>query len=167
MVIVRRTAITGGILSLMAFSSAAYARDMQGRFGLGYNSELANSSTLQNSVPGISIKYALSRDLAFEGIVGVATSTPKTTATGMKFFKNIFFETNLNFYGFLGGAVLSAGGTTGAQFLGGFGSEFFIPGVESLGFSIETGASLDNMSGHFVLRTMGVSFLDAGIHFYF
>ena len=42
-----------------------------------------------------------------------------------------------------------------------------MPGVESLGLTVETGASFGNLSGSFVLRTMGVSFLDAGIHFYF
>jgi hypothetical protein len=39
--------------------------------------------------------------------------------------------------------------------------------LESLGFAMETGASLDNLSGSFALKTLGVSFLNAGIHFYF
>jgi hypothetical protein len=32
---------------------------------------------------------------------------------------------------------------------------------------METGASFHNLTGTFVLRTMGISFLNAGIHFYF
>ena len=67
----------------------------------------------------------------------------------------------------LGGALVSSGGTSGSQFLGGFGVEFFIPGVDSLGFSMETGASFDNLSGTFAMRTLGMSFLNAGMHFYF
>jgi hypothetical protein len=39
--------------------------------------------------------------------------------------------------------------------------------VESLSFSMETGASFDNLSGSFVIETLGVSFLNAGMHFYF
>jgi hypothetical protein len=168
MKIMRRT-----IAGLATFCAAAtlvptlaHARDMQGRLGLGYNSEFANSTGL-NRVPGVSIKYALTRDIAAEVVVGISTASPTNTVSGIKLFKNIFFETNLNFYGFLGGAAISADSRTGAQFLGGFGAEFFIPGIESLGFAVETGGSFDNVSGSFALKTLGVSFLDAGIHFYF
>ena len=134
---------------------------MEGRLGLGYNAEFANS------IPGISIKYALTHDIAAEGVVGVATTSPINTAMGVKLFKNLFYETNLNFYTMVGGGLVNANSVAGAEFLGGFGAEFFIPGLESLGFAIETGGSLDNLSGSFVLRTLGVSFLNAGIHFYF
>jgi hypothetical protein len=153
-------------LCLMAFPLAAQARDMQGRLGLGYNSEFVNS-LVDTRVPAVSIKYGLTRDIAAEALVGVRTSSPSNTVTGIKLFKNIFYETNLNFYFMLGGAILNAQGRSGAEFLGGFGAEFFIPGIESLGFAVETGGTFDNLTGSFVLRTLGVSFLDAGIHFYF
>ncbi|MCM2278333.1 MAG: hypothetical protein NDJ89_09680 [Oligoflexia bacterium] len=145
--------------------SLTYGKELQGRLGVGYNSEFANSATQR--VPGISLKYGLSRDIAIEGIVGVATTSPSNSVTAVKLFKNVFYETNLNFYFMLGGGILSANSRTGAEFLGGVGVEFFIPGIESLGFSMETGGSLDNLGGNFVLKTLGVSFLDAGIHFYF
>jgi len=145
---------------------AASARDMQGRLGLGYNSEFSNMQAV-NGVPGVSLKYGLTRDLAGEVVVGVSTASPSNSVTGVKLFKNLFFETNLNFYFMLGGAILSGNSKSGAEFLGGFGAEFFIPGIESLGFSMETGGTFDNLSGSFVLKTLGVSFLNAGIHFYF
>jgi hypothetical protein len=144
----------------------ASARDLQGRLGLGYNSEFANA-TAANGVPGVSIKYGFTRDIATEVIVGVATTNPGNSVTALKFFKNLFYETNLNFYFMLGGGILSASNNSGAEFIGGFGAEFFIPGIESLGFSMETGASFDNLGGSFVLKTLGVSFLNAGMHFYF
>jgi len=153
------------LASLPAFHRAE-ARELQGRLGLGYNSEFANS-TASERVPGVSLKYGLTRDIAIEGIVGLATSSPANSVTAVKFFKNLFFETNLNFYFMLGGGLLSARNHTGAEFLGGLGAEFFVPGVESLGFSMETGGSFNNISGSFALKTIGVSFLDAGIHFYF
>jgi hypothetical protein len=154
------------LVAVLTDSREAQARDLQGRLGLGYNAEFVNSLVDQR-VPGISIKYGLTRDLAVEAVVGVATTSPTDTVTGIKFFKNIFYETNLNFYFMLGGAILSAQGRGGAEFLTGFGVEFFIPGLESLGFATETGGTFDNLSGNFALRTLGVSFLDAGIHFYF
>ena len=58
-------------------------------------------------------------------------------------------------------------GRSGIELMTGFGTEFFIPGIESLGFAVETGGTFDNLTGSFILRTLGVSFLDAGIHFYF
>ncbi len=159
------------ILLLPLLSSpSSYARDMQGRFGLGFNREFENYRALSSptGVPAVSVKYGLTRDIAVEGVLGVATSSPLNSVTAIKFFKNIFYETSLNFYFMVGGGMVKVNDTnSGAEFLGGFGAEFFIPGIESLGFSIETGITLDNISGSFVVRTLGVSFLDAGIHFYF
>lgn len=156
--------------ALLGFSLSSpaptYAKDIHGQLGLGYNGQFANR-TATNGVPGVSLKYGLTRDIAAEAIVGLSTGNPANTVTALKFFKNLFYEQNLNFYFLLGGGLVSANSRTGAEFMGGFGAEFFIPGIESLGFSVETGASFDNLSGSFVLKTMGVSFLDAGIHFYF
>jgi hypothetical protein len=150
---------------LLPFSSA-HARDLQGRLGLGYNAEFANFN-MTHGVPAVSLKYAITRDLAMEGVVGVATTSPGNTVTAAKFFKNLFFETNLNFYTMVGGGIITANSKSGSQFIGGFGTEFFIPGIESLGFSMETGGSFDNVTGSFVFKTLGVSFLNAGMHFYF
>lgn len=162
----RAAAWTAALAIVLAGTSPAQAKELQGRLGLGYNSQFANS-TSADRVPGISFKYGLTRDIAVAGILGISTGSPSNTVTGIKFFKNLFYETNLNFYFLLGAALLNANSRSGAEFLGGFGAEFFIPGIESLGFSVETGGSFSNISGSFVLKTMGVSFLDAGIHFYF
>lgn len=167
-----RRRIEGFSLTSLALSAVllgaqpSQARELTGRLGLGYNGQLANQSA-SGGVPGVAIKYAISRDLAVEAIAAAATSTPSNSGFGVKFFKNLFFETNLNFYWTLGGAIVTGGGNSGAQFLSGFGTEFFIPGLESLGWSMEVGGSFDNLSGSFALKTMGVSFLNAGMRFYF
>lgn len=155
------------IAGLLLLSPVASARDLHGRVGLGYNAQFANS-TATNGVPAIALKYAATRDIALEGIVGIATTTPGNSVFGVKFFKNLFMETNLNFYFALGGGVLSANNRSGAEFIGAFGAEFFIPGIESLGWSMETGGSFGNLAdGSFALRTLGFSFLNAGMRFYF
>ena len=154
------------VISHLGLATGANARELQGRVGLGYNAEFKNFS-YTNGVPAISLKYGLTRDLAIEGVFGTSSHTPTNSVAGAKFFKNVYYETNLNFYFLLGGAVLSANAVSGAQFISGFGAEFFIPGVESLSFSMETGASFDNLNGSFALETLGVSFLNAGMHFYF
>lgn len=146
--------------------SSLEAKELQGRLGLGYNGQFANASA-ENGVPGLSFKYGLSRDIAAALVAGISTGTPSNTVTAIKGFKNLFMETNLNFY-FMGGLGFVGGdGKSGLEVLGGLGSEFFIPGIESLGFSTEVGASFTNLKGSFSFRTVGVSFLSAGIHFYF
>jgi len=154
------------LLIVLGLPGFAEARDMQGRMGLGYNAQFANSRTT-NAVPGVSLKYGMTRDIAAALVVGTNTSSPSNSVAALKLFKNLFYETNLNFYFIVAGGIVSGGGNSGAEFLGGFGAEFFIPGIESLGFSMETGASLNSLSGGFALQTMGVSFLNAGMHFYF
>lgn len=149
-----------------ALNQAAYARDMQGRLGLGYNSQFSAEKGAVG-IPAVSFKYGTARDIAFAGVIGIDTSTPSTTLAALKFFKNIFFENNLNFYFMAAGGYLAANAKTGITAQSGFGTEFFIPGLESLGFSVETGVSFDNLGDGFAFRTLGVSFLSAGIHFYF
>ena len=63
--------------------------------------------------------------------------------------------------------IINSNNIPGIEFLMGVGVEFFIPGLESLGLSMETGATFDNGNGNYAIKTLGVSFLDAGIHFYF
>jgi hypothetical protein len=163
---IRRVALFALLAGGFILSSPLYARDMQGRLGLGYNAEFSNFSQ-PNGVPGISLKYAFTKDLGVEGIVGIYSASPSNSVTAIKFFKNLFYETSLNFYFMAGGGLVGANNHSGVEFLGGFGAEAFIPGLESLGFSMETGGSFTNISGSFALKTIGVSFLNAGIHFYF
>ncbi|MBU6375092.1 MAG: hypothetical protein KGQ59_03780 [Bdellovibrionales bacterium] len=156
-----------GFLGLLWATEAAMARDLQGRLGLGYNSQFVNS-VVASRVPGVSVKYALTRDIALEAIVGSSTASPSNSVTAVKFFKNLFLETNLNFYFTFGGGIVAANQKSGSEFLGALGAEFFIPGLESLGLAFEAGGSVHNLTGDgFSFRTIGVSFLDAGIRFYF
>ena len=155
------------LVGFLSHTPLAQARDLQGRLGLGYNSQFVNS-VVGTRTPGMSVKYALTRDIAVEGIVGMATASPANTITAAKFFKNVFLETNMNFYFTFGGGIITANTKSGAEFMGGLGAEFFIPGLESLGLSFETGGAVHNLVGSsFSFRTFGVSFLDAGLHFYF
>jgi hypothetical protein len=144
----------------------AQARDLQGRPGFGFNDEFGDSDQ-GGTIPSLSLKYGLTKDIAVEGIVGFSTSSPHKSDVAAKFYKNLLYETNLNFYYMLGGGAISENNSSGAQFISGFGVEFFIPGIESLGLAMEAGGSLDNLSGSFALKTLGVSFLNAGMHFYF
>ena len=153
-------------VAMVLFSTQSQARELQGRLGLGYNAQFSNT-TLTNGVPGISLKYGLTRAVSVAAIIGVSTGSPSNSVAALKFFSNIFYETNLNFYFMLAGGLVSANKNTGSEFIGGLGTEFFIPGLESVGFSFETGVSLTNITQEFIFKTLGVNILNAGMHFYF
>jgi hypothetical protein len=156
-----------GLFFLLTSTQATWARDLQGHVGVGYNSEFSNSYANGYRIPGISLKYTMTRDLALEAIIGFATTSPSNSVTAAKLMRNLLFETNLNFYMMGGFGIINSNSKPGVALLAGVGLEFFIPGLESLGFAVETGASFDNSSGTYAIKTLGVSFLDAGIHFYF
>lgn len=153
------------VFLLLGWAAAAHARDMSARLGVGFVDEFSNSSGTR-TVPAISLKYGLSKDLAVSGILGFNTAVPTAATIGGKVFRNLFFEQNLNFYTALGFAYVK-GTNSGVELLGLLGAEFFIPGIESLGFSFETGVSANNATGSFALKTVGFTFLHAGMHFYF
>ena len=55
---------------------------------------------------------------------------------------------------------------SGFQIDGTFGSEFHFAGIESLGFSMEFGISVNTLGSDTDISTMGSSFLKAAVHFY-
>ena len=146
------------------FSSSASAYERTGRLGIGMTNQLKIDS------PQISFKMQKSRSTSIGGMFGVSTSdTNGGYGAGLKIYRNIFDEPQMNFYFAGSGALLSQkiNGTSysGFQIDLGFGSEFHFQGLNSLGFSFEFG-----FSGHktrdFSFETMGNSFIVSGVHFY-
>ncbi|MBT7767109.1 MAG: hypothetical protein HN730_08130, partial [Bdellovibrionales bacterium] len=88
---------------------------------------------------------------------------------GLKGYRIIFEEPQLNFYLSLMAALVSQ--TTAGTKSNGFqadltmGSEFHFAGLNSLGFSFEVGASINKIDS-LVLQTAGYHFVTASIHFY-
>lgn len=156
--------------SIALFPASAHAlvsgekKLMGGRFGLGYTNQIA--TTTDRTIPAIDAKYFLSDGTAVSLGVGFDTrANDGTTALGLKAYKNIFFESNLNFYAGVGAAYVNRLGSK-MQFSAFLGSEFFFDRLPSLGFSFEFGVRGDKTTGDFAIRTTGDSFLTAGIHFY-
>jgi hypothetical protein len=160
-----------GLVSILLFlimSSTAHSKELFGRIGLGYNAQFAQTSAT-NGAPGISIKYGLNPRTMIEAIAGYYSGTGGTGVAALKFMQTLHSESYINFYFLVGGGLVSANLKSGVEVLGGFGTEFFIPGVDSVGISFEGGLDLENISqtnGSMVLKTFGASFLNAGMHFY-
>lgn len=153
------------VLALHSFQQTALAKDMSSRAGFGFNNEFSNS-TWTKPAPALSLKYGMSRDMAIEGIAGFNTSNPSAVTIGSKLYKNIFYESNLNFYSAVALAYVKLS-ESGMEIIGVMGAEYFIPGLESLGLQFEAGISGENSTGTFIVKTVGFTFFNAGMHFYF
>lgn len=151
-------------LCFLFFVPGAHALEKTNRLGVGMTNQL------KNDFPALSFKMQKTRSFAYGGMVGLSSSN-KTGGygVGIKLYRNIFDEPQLNFYMSGTGAMLSTktdGKTySGFQFDLSFGSEFHFTGLNSLGLSFEFGVSA-NKKKDFVFETLGNNFLVAGIHFY-
>ncbi|MEA9356440.1 hypothetical protein SHI21_09510 [Bacteriovorax sp. PP10] len=151
-------------LCLLFFVPGAHALEKTNRLGVGMTNQL------KNNFPALSFKMQKSRSFAYGGMAGLSTSDKDGGyGVGIKLYRNIFDEPQLNFYMSGAGALIQnkidGKSYSGFQFDLSFGSEFHFTGLNSLGFSIEFGVSA-NKKKDFVFETIGNNFLVAGIHFY-
>ncbi len=164
-----RSCLWIGLILLPLFASRTEAKELLGRIGLGYNAQFANTSMV-NGTPGISVKYGIAPRAALELIAGFYSGRNGSGVAAAKYMQTIHPESYANFYFLGGGGYVLSGSNNGVELIGGLGTEFFIPGLDNLGISFEAGMSAENLTsgtGSFVLKTFGVSFLNAGMHYYF
>ncbi len=150
----------------LGLSSLASAKDLSQRLGVGFKNQFAAD------LPGIAAQYWPSADLGLSATVGIDTQTNNSKFGGMlKLYRVIYDEQNLNFYMGAGAGLLSQ--ETAGRNESGFevqaftGVEFFLHGLENLGFSFETGIAITSMSSATRFRTFGDSPVRAGMTFYF
>lgn len=146
----------------------AQAVDLRGRVGIGVSNQLAND------IPAISLKVQQSKSFALGAILGFKSDEDQTLyGAGVKFYRIIFDEPQLNFY--LAGLFATENYldeakdkvVSGYQMDGTLGSEFHFSGLESIGFSFEFGLSVRNAnSAGTSFETLGDQFVKAAVHFY-
>jgi len=156
------------LLLLLTLPSQVFARSYVDHLGLGVSTQLIND------VPSISIKNYTSDSFAW-GLLGNFSTADTTGGWGVggKLYKNFFAEPQLFFFASLLFAIVNSkkhsdgdGSQTGIQADLTAGSEFFIPGLESLGFSFETGLSINTLNEFVIETTAGSAFIAGAIHFY-
>lgn len=144
------------------------AKDLSQRLGVGF----ANQFGVSKSMPSVAVRYYPNQQYGMQGAVGVDTEKDNNRfgASG-KFIKIVFREDNMNFYIAAQGGLVSRqqDGTTnsGIDAAATFGGEFFLPGLESLGFCFEAGVGVTSVSSDMRFRTIGDTPLNAGMFFYF
>ena len=150
---------------ILTLCASAFARDMRGRLGIG------TANQFKNGIPALSVKIQRSSVYALGGMLGTKFSDNDSGyAAGLKLYRIIFDEPQLNFYFALMGAMLNNSqnnsSTSGFQFDGSLGAEFNFAGLDSLGFSLEFGLSANKLANTFTLETIGHNFINAAVHFY-
>lgn len=157
------------LLALCLFVFEVQAADLRGRMGVGASNQLAND------IPAISLKIQQSKTFALGGLVGFKSDQDQTLyGAGVKFYRIIFDEPQLNFY--MSGLFAALNYKddvndkvkSGYQMDGTMGSEFHFQGLESMGFSFEFGLSVRNADaeGGTSFETLGDQFVKAAVHFY-
>ena len=156
------------VIFAFLLSYTAFSADLRGRMGIGASNQLANE------IPAISLKIQQTKTFAIGGILGFKTDEENTLyGAGVKFYRIIFDEPQLNFY--MSGLLASQNYLdnedkvkSGFQVDGTLGTEFHLTGLESIGFSFEFGLSARNTSEKegTSFQTLGDQFLKAAVHFY-
>ncbi len=157
------------LMIISAISLQIHAKDLTSRLGIGY----ADQFGIDGGLPSVAIRYYPNANLGVAGQIGIDTKEDYAKFGAMaKVFRVIFMEDNMNFYMGGGAGMISRelpgeGNESGFELAGFFGGEFFLPGLESLGFNFEAGVGVTSISSEVRFRTIGDSPLKAGMSFYF
>ena len=154
------------LIGALTVATEVQAKELSSRLGVGYRNSLVTMS-----LPSVAIFYYPSTDYSFLGSLGVDTEDNNSKFAAAAGFRRIIFrEDNMNFFG--GGQValvnqeIASNKDSGYELAATVGGEFFLSGLDSLGFNFETGMGITTVKKT-RFRTLGDSFLNAGIVFYF
>ena len=156
------------LVLLSATSSKSQAKDLSQRMGAGYTNQFG----LSRDLPSLALRYFPNQNFGVAGAVGVDSEDQNSRFGFMaRVMKVVFREDNMNFY-IAGSAGLvseerSGKNDSGFDLGAVFGAEFFLPGLDSLGFNFEGGVGVTSVASSMRFRTIGDSPLRAGMFFYF
>lgn len=153
-------------VSILFLAISAQAKDMTNRMGIGYKNQFSTD------LPGIAVQYFPGPDIGLSGTLAIDTEKDKSKFGMMaKLYRIVFQEDNMNFYLGAGAGLLSnetnGNNESGFELMAYVGTEFFLAGLENLGFSFEAGTAITSISSGVRFRTFGDHPLRAGILFYF
>lgn len=154
------------VLAALFILQPAYSASMAGRLGIG------TTAHIENGMKALSMKLQRNRSTAIGGHFGLDSSSDGTIyALGLKVYRYIYEEPQLNFYSSLGIGIFNYKNAnddleSGYQMEGTFGTEFSFQGLESVGFSFEFGLGLSQYNKETHLKTVGHNALMSAVHFY-
>ena len=170
----RPVAASVTIVTVLTFaftaSVTAQAKSLNHRLGVGYKNQFLAD------IPSLAGQYYASDNTAFNAALGIQSGSNASKFGLMARVNHVVFpEEHMNFYlgaglGTYNTSVTTAGNSvsdSGVEIDGYVGSEFFLPGLDSLAFYFEAGIGVVSGSNGVIFRTFGQSPLQAGMLFYF
>lgn len=140
--------------------------NLSGRLGIGLTNQVVTG------IDAISFKLQRNRGSALGALVGLDSSSDQSNyAAGLKGYKIIYDEPQLNFYSTLSGIAFTFQDAeddteSGYQIEAAFGTEFAFQGLESVGFSFEFGVGVIKEDGAAAVKTIGHNVIASAVHFY-
>lgn len=148
---------------LVLLASPVYAKNMDGRLGMGVTSMSFTQSA------GMSVKYFHTALQATSFLAGFNTES-NSYQLGIKPTRLIVLEENMNVFLGIGAYLVNdqvAGvSAAGLQFDAVLGGEFFLPGLPNLGLQFEMGIGLRSQRTT-SFRSIGGGFAQGAVHYYF
>ncbi len=152
-------------LVALAWATPAHGHDLRGRIGVGAEGGVA-------PVPALSVRYALPTssplvDVQLQLVAGasVLSGASDLWFVGGRVLYGMVIEDQLNGYVAAGLGTGQEGGTAFLRVQPAAGVEFFLFGLENLGFSAEVGLNVDLSPTPAVFTFGGVPAV--GIHYWF
>ncbi|MBN1384292.1 MAG: hypothetical protein JW983_05365 [Elusimicrobia bacterium] len=163
--------ITLVLIGMFFIAGICSAKDLSKKAGIGFNSQLSG-----HDVNSLSIRYWFSKKIAVEGLIGFSLGDDVMFDMGGKFLSVLKEEQNLNIYAFglLGmestdiddNNPLTDDDDTGITAGAGFGAEFFLIGLDNLGFGAEIGFGFNNADDKSQFGTSAGWLSSVGIRYY-
>ena len=152
-------------LSFLFFAAPAHAKDLRGRTGVGFNQQFGHVSAL-------SARYGLPTsspvvNVHLEGNFGLETGTKQQGGSvfyGARVLYGVLAEDNMNLFVAGGVGGLTTGDANTVRMQPAMGADFFLFGLDNLGFTIEWGLNLDVGQNSAVATTAAMA---AGAHYWF
>lgn len=151
------------LICLALLPTTAVAKDLSGKVGVGFNNQFASLSAL-------SARYVLplaDLHVAIEANVGTSILKGQENAAfgGLRMIYGLVREDNMVLHAGLGVGLWGEGKTNSLRLQPVLGAEFFLYGLENLGFLVEWGLTIDLGSENRVYTTSTAP--SAGLHYYF
>jgi hypothetical protein len=155
------------LISMLCLTTlTANAKELGSRLGVGFRNNYVTFT-----LPSVATVYYPNNETAVLGSLGLDTEENNSKFALMAGVRRIVFkEEMMNFY--MGGNIAMITNEVASTKDSGFelaalvGGEFFLNGLDSLAFNFESGVGVTNVK-KVRFKTMGDSFVSAGIVFYF
>ncbi len=153
------------VLLALALPASASAKDLNGRFGVGAEQASSGLSTLSFRIGFPTGKPTTNIGLGIDAGIDTLSSTGTTDYFGgARLYFGVVAEDNMNLYLGVAAGYASTDGVSAIRVGPNLGAEFFLFGLENLGFLAELQLNVD-IGGSLRISTFGAPAI--GFHYYF